>query len=244
MSAFNPFALFVMVLHVGVLHSYPPPCDHPIYCIGGNGSLLHTVQVRLPSIHMLTTFAHGVNYLQMARIFNDSKTFVDRPTKSPTDQILHNFQIFMQVVIKEGITKPCNLLIICFQDHEQNPTNEAISSFVEDNFFEEGDELEEVVPDDWAEDPAFLESIADPDYREFARDIHARWRELCRRVKPSVDPDRNSLIHVDKPFVVPGGRFREMYYWDSYWTILGLLQSEMHDTVKGSRTIRNSQEVW
>ena len=40
-------------------------------------------------------------------------------------------------------------------------------------------------------------------------------------------------MYLDKPFIVPGGRFREMYYWDSYWTIQGLLVSEMYDTVKG-----------
>jgi len=41
------------------------------------------------------------------------------------------------------------------------------------------------------------------------------------------------LIYMEEPFIVPGGRFREVYYWDSYWTILGLLVSGMHDTVKG-----------
>ena len=38
---------------------------------------------------------------------------------------------------------------------------------------------------------------------------------------------------MERPFVVPGGRFREMYYWDSYWTIQGLLVSKMTQTVKG-----------
>ena len=38
---------------------------------------------------------------------------------------------------------------------------------------------------------------------------------------------------MGNPFMVPGGRFREMYYWDTYWTVLGLLQSEMTQTVKG-----------
>jgi alpha,alpha-trehalase len=32
----------------------------------------------------------------------------------------------------------------------------------------------------------------------------------------------DSALPLDKPFVVPGGRFREMYYWDSYFTLLGL----------------------
>jgi alpha,alpha-trehalase len=32
--------------------------------------------------------------------------------------------------------------------------------------------------------------------------------------------------------VVPGGRFRESYYWDSYWIVRGLLLSDMHETAK------------
>ena len=49
------------------------------------------------------------------------------------------------------------------------------------------------------------------------------------------DPDRYSLIYLDNPFVVPGGRFRECYYWDSYWTILGLLGSIMTQTARGEK---------
>lgn len=30
-----------------------------------------------------------------------------------------------------------------------------------------------------------------------------------------------------------GGRFREFYYWDTYWIIQGLLLSEMYDTTRG-----------
>ena len=32
------------------------------------------------------------------------------------------------------------------------------------------------------------------------------------------------------PFVVPGGRFREYFYWDNYFIIQGLLVSEMYDS--------------
>ena len=34
-----------------------------------------------------------------------------------------------------------------------------------------------------------------------------------------------SLIPLAKPYVVPGGRFGEIYYWDSYFTMLGLQAS-------------------
>ena len=35
------------------------------------------------------------------------------------------------------------------------------------------------------------------------------------------------------PFIVPGGRFRESYYWDNYHIVQGLLVSEMYDTALG-----------
>jgi alpha,alpha-trehalase len=46
------------------------------------------------------------------------------------------------------------------------------------------------------------------------------------------NPDRYSLIHSAYPFVAPGGRFREFYYWDTYWIIKGLLASEMYNSTK------------
>lgn len=35
------------------------------------------------------------------------------------------------------------------------------------------------------------------------------------------------------PYVVPGGRFNELYYWDSYFTVLGLLQDGRKDLARG-----------
>ena len=45
------------------------------------------------------------------------------------------------------------------------------------------------------------------------------WPELTR--EPSVTKG-GTLIPLPFPYVVPGGRFREIYYWDSYFTMLGL----------------------
>jgi alpha,alpha-trehalase len=39
-------------------------------------------------------------------------------------------------------------------------------------------------------------------------------------------PSYSSLLPLPYPYVVPGGRFREVYYWDSYFTMLGLEASE------------------
>lgn len=39
-----------------------------------------------------------------------------------------------------------------------------------------------------------------------------------------------SCIHL---YLKAGGRFQEMYYWDSYWIIRGLLLCDMYDTARG-----------
>lgn len=41
----------------------------------------------------------------------------------------------------------------------------------------------------------------------------------------------DSLLPLPEPYVVPGGRFREVYYWDSYFTMLGLAESGHWDKV-------------
>ncbi|MBL0924402.1 MAG: alpha,alpha-trehalase TreF [Sphingomonadaceae bacterium] len=41
-----------------------------------------------------------------------------------------------------------------------------------------------------------------------------------------------SALALPRPFVVPGGRFRELYYWDSYFTMLGLDVSGRHDLIE------------
>jgi len=60
--------------------------------------------------------------------------------------------------------------------------------------------------------------------------IRALWPGLTR--PPDTTDARSSLIPLPKPYVVPGGRFREVYYWDSYFTMLGLIQSGRTDLVR------------
>ncbi|OUC44428.1 alpha,alpha-trehalase [Trichinella nativa] len=46
------------------------------------------------------------------------------------------------------------------------------------------------------------------------------------------EPNRFTFISVPHPFIIPGGRFREFYYWDTYWILKGLLASEMYETAR------------
>ena len=43
----------------------------------------------------------------------------------------------------------------------------------------------------------------------------------------------STLIPLPHAAIVPGERFRETYYWDSYWTVLGLIACGMLDTAEG-----------
>lgn len=42
----------------------------------------------------------------------------------------------------------------------------------------------------------------------------------------------SSLLPLPNPYIVPGGRFREVYYWDSYFTMLGLMASNEGDMIE------------
>ena len=57
--------------------------------------------------------------------------------------------------------------------------------------------------------------------------IQALWTLLVR--EHSQAQEGESLLALPHPYVVPGGRFRELYYWDSYFTMLGLVADGRRD---------------
>ncbi|CAG0908772.1 unnamed protein product, partial [Cyprideis torosa] len=156
-----------------------------------------------------------LDMVQKAKIFEDGKHFVDMKLKFLPTVVLDNFEQFL-------IDYP-------------NPTPVKIKEFVFDNFDPPGSELIDVVPADFSESPKFLERIHDANVREWASELHQLWKKLGKKVVDDVrdNPSQYSILYVPHPTIVPGGRFREFYYWDSYWTIRGLLVSGMTDTVKG-----------
>ncbi len=60
--------------------------------------------------------------------------------------------------------------------------------------------------------------------------IDILWARLTRDT-PATAP-YSSLLPLPQPYVVPGGRFRELYYWDSYFTMLGLAESGRPDLLE------------
>jgi alpha,alpha-trehalase len=149
--------------------------------------------------------------VQRAHLFPDSKHFVDMPMVYDPDTTL---AAFAQLKNK---TDPA-----------------ALREFVDQYFTDPGTELQSCQQPDWLPEPKAFDKIHDPVYRQWAYAIHAKWRTLCRRMKDDVrkNPERYSLIHSAHPFIAPGGRFREFYYWDTYWIIKGLLASQMYNSTK------------
>src|SRR5882757_8551317 len=99
--------------------------------------------------------------------------------------------------------------------HEQKPSSPAaLKSFVAAHF---------VLPSN-----AATTSLASG--QPLGTHIDSLWDQLTRNSTSA--PPYASLLPLPAPYVVPGGRFREMFYWDSYFTLLGLAESGRTDLVQ------------
>ncbi|KAL4220633.1 hypothetical protein ACF0H5_021029 [Mactra antiquata] len=170
-----------------------PACDSKIWC---QSSILESIQ--------------------NARIFPDSKTFVDMNIKYDPDIVISAFANISQSGLR-------------------TPTKVQLREFLNTYFEGPNTEFEKWTPEDYTESPAFLDNVKDENLKEFGKFLCKTWKHLGRKIKKEVSTyqERYSLIYLDNPFIIPGGRFRETYYWDSYWVIKGLLLCEMTVTAKG-----------
>ncbi|KAG2241939.1 hypothetical protein HID58_078103 [Brassica napus] len=103
-------------------------------------------------------------------------------------------------------------------------------------YFDDAKDLVPHEPEDFVTDPfEFLLNVENDQVRQWAREVHGLWKTLCYRVSDSVreSPDRHTLLPLPEPVIIPGSRFKEVYYWDSYWVIKGLMTSKMFTTAKG-----------
>lgn len=77
---------------------------------------------------------------------------------------------------------------------------------------------------------------------ESVKQLETRCKIHVRNLPPSGDRlgkpgvaaiDPPGLLYLEKKYVVPGGRFNEMYGWDSYFIILGLVRDGRVDLARG-----------
>ena len=88
------------------------------------------------------------------------------------------------------------------------PTGDKLTQFVNNNF---------IIP---APPPAFDYVMQE---KNVVNHINNLWSVLTRPADIKVEG--SSLLPLPYPYIVPGGRFREIYYWDSYFTMLGLKEA-------------------
>lgn len=120
--------------------------------------------------------------VQMARVFEDSKTFVDCTIKRDTAYVLKKYQ------------------------KKKGKSSFDIKGFVL-QYFEKP--------------PSTVEGFSSNTEQSVKEHINRLWDVLAQERSES----KGTLIGLPNPYVVPGGRFRENYYWDSYFVMLGLVQS-------------------
>ncbi|XP_073387145.1 probable trehalase [Physcomitrium patens] len=148
----------------------------------------------------------------------DPKLYVDLPLKSTLKETVEAFRSLPRAPITGSVDR------------------DTLKTFLKDYFGETGSDLVPYTPEDHlANPPDFLPRVQNTDARKWGLKVHSLWPSLTRLVCPTVErePDRHTLLPLKHPFIVPGERFREVYYWDSYWVIRGLLASKMKKTAAG-----------
>ena len=156
-------------------------CDSKIYC---TGKLLHTIQ--------------------MSYFFNDSKTFVDMPSKLSEEIVEQNFAQL-----------------------GTSPNKTQIETFLNENFFASGYDLVQTLPVDWTEAPPYLNFLNQNDSKliNLGKKLNTEWKSLLRKFERDkiCQTCVSSSISTNNSFIVPGGRFIEYYYWDSYWVYITII---------------------
>jgi alpha,alpha-trehalase len=79
--------------------------------------------------------------------------------------------------------------------------------------------------------------VKDSGFEEFEKRCQVNVLRLPRPIVnlddvPVSSLTENGLLYLPRPYVVPGGRFNEMYGWDSYFIELGLLADRRTDRAK------------
>lgn len=131
--------------------------------------------------------------------------WLSRPTTSPLEEVQTAF---------DQLPKPI-----------QNGTE--LIDFLSTHFSPAGAELIPLTDMNFTTNATFLTSMNNPVNEEFVETVMLKWENLTRIWnESSLCPEcQSSFIPIKRPFVIAGGRFREAYYWDSYWILQGLLRT-------------------
>ncbi len=132
-------------------------------------------------------------------------------------------QLFYDVQSDVNIFADCKTFVDCvplFQPEVikekysalKNRSDSSIRTFLKNNFKIPGNES---------------------DYISDSSSVNEHISKLWDVLKRQPDEIRSgTLIPLPYPYIVPGGRFREIYYWDSYFTMLGLKEDHHFELIQ------------
>ncbi|MFT6867340.1 MAG: alpha,alpha-trehalase [Cyclobacteriaceae bacterium] len=142
--------------------------------------------------------------VQIAGVYPDSKTFVDcTPKKNPADILAAYRQL------KENDDFDLGTFV---KENFNDPINPPSGEFSIINM-----------------DTSLCVGCSDPEDKVIRMHLNYLWNHLTRQA--SDIKGATTLIPLPEQYVVPGGRFREIYYWDSYFTMIGLAESGRADLI-------------
>lgn len=137
--------------------------------------------------------------MKLVRLHEDSKMAVDRATKRPLAECLRALDA------------------LDLNDIEQ------IRRFADEYLYKPGEEIVRANLTDWSPIPKYIFELKNEQLVSFALGLNQIWHDLYKRVDLSklTNGRVSSHLPMRHAFVVPGGRFLEIYYWDSFWTLEG-----------------------
>ncbi|GAB2604215.1 alpha,alpha-trehalase TreF [Spirosoma areae] len=118
------------------------------------------------------------------------------------------------------VPKQTPAAIVALYETEKHKPGFSLSAFVQEQF---------TLPDEADGSPAHSDYVSDMTIST-AEHIDRLWDRLTRQADAPVDG--SSRVPLPHSYIVPGGRFREIFYWDSYFTMLGLKESEKVDLIR------------
>ena len=186
-----------------------------------HGGIIRSAESRACAVFCSGPILEALQKAVLPQFGNDSKTFVDSPLLADPETVVEAFRAL-----------PSN-----------PPSPVELADFARTYFGSVDSDLLAWQPPDWKPESPLVARARQQGgllwrnftLRNWTQSIHNLWPILGRKIAPVVaeKPQRHTLLPTKHPLIVPGGRFRESYYWDSYWIVRGLALSGMNNTAAG-----------
>ncbi|XP_062074674.1 trehalase-like isoform X2 [Humulus lupulus] len=193
-----PFLYLSLLLLLTVISTVSEASSSPSLCVSDSGPVRPTT----PLLNFLQRLQETA-FLTFGKTKFDPKLYVDLPLKYNLSDS------------EEGFDK-----LVRYSNGSVSVKD--LRKYVENYFEGPGEDLVYREPEDFAPKPkGFLPKVKNEEVRSWALKVHSLWKNLSRQVSDEVSkqPELHTLIPLPNPVIIPGSRFREVYYWDSYWVI-------------------------